>query len=67
MNYVFYSNRTNRHFCIADMNREVQCLLYNMPEDSGKVQAVIKDEAIWCTQKAMAQPFGSAYLQSANI
>lgn len=49
MNNVFYSNRTNRHFCIADMDREVQCLLYNMPEDSGKVQAVIKDEAIWCT------------------
>lgn len=49
MNNVFYSNRTNRHFCIADMNREVQFLLYNMPADSGKVQAVIKDEAIWCT------------------
>jgi hypothetical protein len=31
------------------MNREVQFLLYNMPADSGKVQAVIKDEAIWCT------------------
>ena len=29
-----------------------------MPEDSGKVQVVIKDEAIWCTQKAMAQLFG---------
>ena len=49
MNNVFYSNRTNRHFCIADMNREVQFLLYYMPEESGKVQAVIKDEAIWCT------------------
>ena len=49
MHNVFYSNRINRHFCIADMNREVQFLLYNMPADSGKVQAVIKDEAIWCT------------------
>ena len=29
-----------------------------MPEDSGKVQVVIKDETIWCTQKAMAQLFG---------
>ena len=29
-----------------------------MPEDSGKVQVVIKDETIWCTQKAMAQVFG---------
>lgn len=49
MNNVFYSNRTNRHFCIAEMDREVQFLLCYMPEDSGKVQAVIKDEAIWCT------------------
>ena len=43
---------------VADMDREVQFLLYNMPEDSGKVQVVIKDETIWCTQKAMAQLFG---------
>lgn len=40
------------------MDREVQFLLYNMPEDSGNVQVVIKDETIWCTQKAMAQLFG---------
>lgn len=40
------------------MDREVQFLLYNMPEGSGKVQVVIKDETIWCTQKAMAQLFG---------
>ena len=40
------------------MDREVQFLLYNMPEDSGKVQVIIKDETIWCTQKAMAQLFG---------
>lgn len=45
MNNVFYSNRTNCHFCIADMNREVQFLLYNMPADSGKAQVVMKDEA----------------------
>lgn len=49
MNNVFYSNRTNRHFCIAEMDREVQFLLYYMPADSGKVQVVIKDKAIWCT------------------
>ena len=34
---------------VVDMDQEVQFLLYNMPEDSGKVQAVIKDETIWCT------------------
>lgn len=43
---------------VVDMDREVQFLLYNMPEDSGKVQVVIKDETIWCSQKAMAQLFG---------
>ena len=43
---------------VVDMDREVQFLLYNMPEDSGKVQVVIKDETIWCTQKATAQLFG---------
>ena len=40
------------------MDREVQFLLYNMPEDKGKVQVIIKGETIWCTQKAMAQLFG---------
>ena len=40
------------------MDQEVQFLLYNTPEDRGKVQVVIKDETIWCTQKAMAQLFG---------
>ena len=40
------------------MEREIQFALYNMPEDTGKVQVVIKDETIWCTQKAMAQLFG---------
>ena len=29
-----------------------------MPDDTGNVQVVIKDETIWCTQKAMAQLFG---------
>ena len=40
------------------MSNEIQFLLYNMPEEEGKVQVVIKDETLWCTQKAMAQLFG---------
>ncbi len=40
------------------MANEIQFLLYNMPDEEGKVQVVIKDETIWCTQKAMAQLFG---------
>lgn len=40
------------------MSNEIQFLLYNMPYADGKVQVVIKDETLWCTQKAMAQLFG---------
>ena len=40
------------------MSNEIQFLLYNLPEDNGKVQVVIKDDTIWCTQKAMSQLFG---------
>ena len=40
------------------MSNEIQFILYSMPEDEGKVQVVIKDETLWCTQKAMAQLFG---------
>ena len=40
------------------MVNEIQFLLYSMPEEEGKVQVVIKDDTIWCTQKAMAQLFG---------
>lgn len=37
---------------------EIQFLIYNLPDEEGKVQVVVKDENIWCTQKAMAQLFG---------
>ena len=40
------------------MSNEIQFLLYTMPEANGKVQVVIRDETLWCTQKAMAQLFG---------
>ena len=39
------------------MNQEIQFILYQLPDDDGKVQVVIKDETIWATQKAMAQLF----------
>ena len=39
-------------------NNEIQFILYNLPDEEGRVQVVIKDETIWCTQKAMAQLFG---------
>lgn len=40
------------------MDKEMQFILYNMPEREGKVQAVIKDDTIWLTQKAMGELFG---------
>ena len=40
------------------MNSEIQFLLYSLPDEEGKVQVIVKDETIWCTQKAMAQLFG---------
>lgn len=40
------------------MSNEIQYILYNLPDETGKVQVIVKDETIWCTQKAMAQLFG---------
>ena len=40
------------------MENEIQFLLYSMPDEKGKVQVIVKDGTIWCTQKAMAQLFG---------
>ena len=37
---------------------QLQFILYQLPEEEGKVQVVIKDETIFATQKAMAQLFG---------
>lgn len=37
---------------------EIHFILYSLPDDEGKVQVVVKDETLWCTQKAMAQLFG---------
>ncbi len=39
------------------MSSEIQFILYDLPDEEGIVQVVIKDETIWCTQKAMAQLF----------
>ena len=40
------------------MPKDIQFILYNLPEKEGKVQVIIRDETLWCTQKAMAQLFG---------
>lgn len=40
------------------MPKDIQFILYNFPEKEGKVQVIIRNETLWCTQKAMAQLFG---------
>jgi hypothetical protein len=40
------------------MNKELQFLIYNTPQENVKVDVVVKDETIWLTQKAMAALFG---------
>ena len=37
---------------------ENQFVLYQLPEEEGVIQVVIKDDSIWATQKAMASLFG---------
>lgn len=39
------------------MSKELQFLIYNTPEENVSVNAIIKDETIWLTQKAMAELF----------
>ncbi len=39
------------------MNNALQFLIYNTPDESVSVNAVVKDETIWQTQKAMAELF----------
>lgn len=40
------------------MAKEIQFILYNLPDNSGSVQAYMENETLWLTQKAMAQLFG---------
>ena len=39
------------------MNKELQFLIYNTPQEDIKVNVVMRDETIWLTQKAMAELF----------
>ncbi len=40
------------------MNNEMQFLIYKTVDENISVNAVIKDESIWLTQKAMGELFG---------
>ena len=39
------------------MAKEIQFILYNLPDNSGTVQAHVENETLWLTQKAMSQLF----------
>ena len=39
-------------------NKELQFLIYSLPQEEATVQVVIKDETVWATQKALAALFG---------
>lgn len=43
---------------MAEIEKKIHFLLYNSPDNSSNIQVVIKDETIWCTQKAMSELFG---------
>ncbi len=40
------------------MNNQLRFIIYTTPQEDVQVQAVVKDETLWLTQKAMAQLFG---------
>lgn len=43
---------------MQDMNREMRMVLYHSDESDVSVNAIIKNESLWITQKAMAELFG---------
>lgn len=48
------------YFCrtiIEIMLQEIQFILYNLPNEDANVQVIVRDETLWCTQKAMAKLF----------
>ncbi len=40
------------------MTNEIQFLLYTTPDEKVSVQAIVKDETLWLTQRSMAELFG---------
>jgi len=37
---------------------ETRFILYQLPDEEGVIQVIVKDETLWATQKAMASIFG---------
>jgi hypothetical protein len=42
---------------VVAMAKELQFLIYNTPEENVAINAVVKDDTIWLTQRAIAELF----------
>ena len=43
---------------MADFSKQMDMMLYNSDDGEVSINAYIKDESLWITQKAMAELFG---------
>ena len=55
--YLF-EGRDRGNFMNTDITKQMEMVLYRTEDDNVTVSALIKDETIWITQKAMAELFG---------
>ena len=47
-----------RNYMKNEIAKQMEMVLYRTEDDSVTVSALVKDESIWLTQKAMAELFG---------
>lgn len=47
-----------KYFMKNDINTQIEMVMYQTENDNVTVSAIVKDESIWITQKAMAELFG---------
>ena len=40
------------------MSNDFRFLMYNAPDEEVSINAVVKDESVWLSQKGMAELFG---------
>ena len=53
-----YKRQKGTYCMNTDITKQMEMVLYRTEDDSVTVSALIKDESIWITQKAMAELFG---------
>lgn len=46
------------NYMINEITKQIEMVLYRTEDDSVTVSALVKEESIWLTQKAMAELFG---------